>query len=51
MILFSIKWDEKFGQDEIDGMVRRTRASMINFDDFKNTVPKWYSNKTDMKNC
>lgn len=47
--LFSIKWAEKFGQDEIDGMVRRARASMINFDDFKITVPKWYSDRSDMK--
>ena len=47
--LFSIKWAEKFGQDEIDGMVRRARASMINFDDFMITVPKWYSGKSDIK--
>ena len=45
--LFSIKWAEKFGQDEIDGMVRRARNSMTN--DFKNTVPKWYSDRSDMK--
>lgn len=43
--LFSIKWAEKFGQTDIDGMVRRARASMINFDDFKITVPRWYSDK------
>ena len=43
--LFSIKWAEKFGQDEIDGMVRRARASMKNFDNFNKAVPKWYSNK------
>ena len=47
--LFSIKWAEKFGQDEIDGMVRRARNSMTNFNDFKNTVPKWYSDRSDMK--
>lgn len=47
--LSSIKWAEKFGQDEIDGMIRRARASMINFDDFKITVPKWYSDKLYMK--
>ena len=41
--LFSIKWAEKFGQEEIDGMVRRARASFSNFDDFSRTVPKWYS--------
>lgn len=41
--LFSIKWAEKFGQDEIDGMVRRARASMKNFDNCNLSVPKWYS--------
>lgn len=48
-LLFSIKWAEKFGQDEIDGMVRRARNSITNFNDFKNTVPKWYSDRSDMK--
>ena len=45
--LFSIKWAEMFGQDEIDGMVRRARASMKNFDNFKLPVPKWYVNKSE----
>lgn len=47
--LFSIKWAEKFGQDEIDGMVRRARASMKNFDNFNLSVPKWYSGKAYIK--
>ena len=47
--LFSIKWAEKFGQADIDGMVRRARASMENFDDFKLSVPKWYSSKLTMR--
>jgi aminoglycoside phosphotransferase (APT) family kinase protein len=42
--LFSIKWAEKFGQADVDGMVRRARASMKNFDNFNLSVPKWYSN-------
>ena len=41
--LFSIKWAEKFGQADIDGMVRRARASMKNFDNFNLSVPAWYS--------
>lgn len=41
--LFSIKWDEKFGQEEIDGMVRRARASFANFEDFRRYIPKWYT--------
>ncbi len=35
--------------NEIDGMVRRARNSITNFNDFKNTVPKWYSDRSDMK--
>lgn len=42
--LFSIKWAEKFGQADVDGMVRRAWASMKNFDNFNLSVPKWYSN-------
>lgn len=41
--LFSIKWAEKFGQKDIDGMVKRARASMINFDNFRLIVPRWYA--------
>lgn len=41
--LFSIKWAEKFGQEDIDRMVRRARVSFENFDNFRRTVPKWYS--------
>lgn len=41
--LFSIKWAEKFGQEEIDGMVRRARVSFANFEDFRRYIPKWYT--------
>lgn len=40
--LFSIKWTEKFGQKEIDGMVRRCRAAMEHYDGFTKVVPSWY---------
>lgn len=40
--LFSIKWAEKFGQKEIDGMVRRCKAAMKNYDGFTKVVPSWY---------
>ena len=43
--LFSIKWAEKFGQQEIDGMVARAKRAFIDFDDFKTIIPNWYSNK------
>lgn len=41
--LNSIKWAEKFGQAEIDGMVRRARNTFRDYDDFRLTVPKWYT--------
>jgi len=40
--LFSIRWAEKFGQKEIDGMVRRCRAAMEHYDGFTKVVPSWY---------
>ncbi len=40
--LFSIKWAEKFGQDDIDGMVRRCRVAMEHYDGFCRVVPSWY---------
>ena len=43
--LFSIKWAEKFGQKEIDGMVRRARAAFADFDGFNSYVPKWYTDE------
>ena len=43
--LFSIKWAEKFGQEEIDGMVNRAKRAFADFDDFRLTVPKWYTDK------
>ena len=41
--LFSIKWAEPFGQEEIDGMVRRAEAAFRDFDHFRLTVPVWYT--------
>ena len=40
--LFSIKWAEKFGQKDIDGMVRRCRLAMEHYDGFTKVVPGWY---------
>ena len=40
--LFSIKWAEKFGQKDIDGMVIRCRAAMEHYDNFRKVVPGWY---------
>ena len=43
--LYSIKWAEKFGRREIDGMVKRAERAMRDFDGFRLTVPKWYVDK------
>ena len=40
--LFSIKWAEKFGQADIDGMVERCHRAFENYDKFNSVVPKWY---------
>ena len=40
--LYSIKWAEKFGQEDIDGMVRRCLAAMKHYDGFTKVVPSWY---------
>ena len=41
--LYSVKWAEKFGQKEIDGMVKRYVTAMDDFEGFTRIVPKWYS--------
>ena len=40
--LYSIKWAEKFGQEEIDGMKERCRRAFENYDEFRRFIPKWY---------
>lgn len=41
--LFSIKWAERFGQADVDGMVRRAQRAFADFDHFRRIVPAWYS--------
>ncbi len=43
--LYSIKWAEKFGQEEIDGMVTRCRMAFDDYDKFRSYIPKWYTDK------
>lgn len=43
--LYSIKWAEKFGQEEIDGMVKRCRMAFEDYDNFETDVPRWYTAK------
>lgn len=41
--LYSIKWAEKFGQTDIDGMVERCRLAFADWDGFHRRIPVWYS--------
>lgn len=41
--LYSIKWAEKFGQQEISGMVQRCRRALEDYSNFKTYIPRWYS--------
>lgn len=43
--LYSIKWAEKFGQKDIDGMVKRCLMAFKDYDNFKSHIPKWYTDK------
>jgi len=43
--LYSIKWAEKFGQDDIDGMVARCLAAMKHYDEFRRVIPTWYEKR------
>ncbi len=40
--LYSIKWAEKFGQRDIDGMVKRAERAFSDFDHFRQIIPSWY---------
>lgn len=40
--LYSIKWAEKFGKEEIDGMVARCKRAFEDYDSFQTVIPKWY---------
>lgn len=47
--LFSIKWAEKFGQKDVDGMIERCHRAFENYDKFNSVVPKWYDGKLKNK--
>ena len=42
--LYSIAWAEKFGEEEISGMKRRCLIAFEDYDNFKNIIPRWYTN-------
>ncbi len=43
--LYSIKWAEKFGQDEVNRMAARCRRAFDDYDYFRTCRPKWYTDK------
>jgi len=43
--LYSIKWAEKFGQEEIDGMITRCHMAFEDYDNFNRYIPKWYTDQ------
>ena len=40
--LYSIKWAEKYGQNDIDHMTRICQKSIAHYDHFKRPIPSWY---------
>lgn len=40
--LHSIKWAEKFGQKDVDGMNARCRRALDDYDGFRRIIPRWY---------
>ncbi|MFL0195389.1 aminoglycoside phosphotransferase family protein [Clostridium sp. WILCCON 0269] len=45
--LYSIKWAEKFGQKEVDGMTKRCLEAFTHYDNFNLIIPKWYLQNKD----
>ena len=41
--LYSIKWAEKVGAPEMEGMKRRCREAMEDYDGFHTIIPLWYT--------
>lgn len=43
--LVSISWAIAFGQNEIDGMIKRCQLAINDYDNFKLDIPKWYKKR------
>lgn len=43
--LYSIKWAEKFGQEDIENMIKICKKSFIHYDDFNRRIPSWYTKR------
>lgn len=42
VILFSIVWALPFGDREVNGMIKRAEMILEDYNNFKNTIPKWF---------
>ncbi len=42
VILFSIVWAIPFGDREVKGMIKRAEMILEDYNNFKNTIPKWF---------
>ncbi|MDV4151924.1 phosphotransferase [Clostridium sp. AL.422] len=40
--LFSIKWAEKFGQSDVEHMIKICKKSFKHYDNFNRRIPSWY---------
>lgn len=47
--LYSIKWAEKFGQEEIDAMTARCLMAFEDYNNFRDVVPTWYKDKNTLE--
>lgn len=47
--LYSVKWAEKFGSGEIEGMKKRCKIAFENYNNFKEVVPVWYDHTLRLK--
>ncbi|MGM9858450.1 MAG: aminoglycoside phosphotransferase family protein [Bacilli bacterium] len=42
--LYSIKWAEQFGEDDLNNMIKICYQILDDYNNFKNDIPKWYKN-------
>ena len=47
--LYSIKWAEKFGNKQLEGMKKRCKATFANYDNFNKVVLSWYDKSLRLK--
>ncbi|MFA6941904.1 MAG: phosphotransferase [Clostridiaceae bacterium] len=45
-ILFSIVWAVPFGKQDVEDMIKRAEMILVDYDNFKKVIPKWYINRS-----